>query len=83
MSEQKFSNDDLIKAAEKFGLDSESAQKAVDPKKRDEILSRLNQKDREKVSKVLSDPEMTKKLLSSPQAQSLIKNLFGDKYNGN
>ncbi|MBQ1262830.1 MAG: hypothetical protein IIX89_00905 [Oscillospiraceae bacterium] len=83
MSEQKFNSDDLLKAAQKFGLSEEAASKAVDPKKRDEILSRLSQKDRDKVSEVLNNPEMTKKLLSSPQAQSLIKNLFGDKQNGN
>ena len=83
MSEQKFNSDDLLKAAQKFGLSEEAVSKAVDPKKRDEILSRLSQKDRDKVSEVLNNPEMTKKLLSSPQAQSLIKNLFGDKQNGN
>ncbi len=83
MSEQKYNHDDLVKAAQKFGIDNETAQKAVDPQKRDEILSRLSQKDRERVTEVLSSPEMTKKLLSSPQAQSLIKNLFGDKQNGN
>ncbi len=82
MPEQKFNGDDLIKAAEKFGIDSDTAKKAVDPQKRDEILKRLNDKDREKVSEVLSNPELTKKLLSSPQAQSLLKNLFGEKRNG-
>jgi hypothetical protein len=83
MSEQKFNNDDLIKAAKKFGIDSDTAKKAVDPNKRDEILKRLSDKDREKVSEVLNNPELTKKLLSSAQAQSLLKNLFGEKQNGN
>ncbi len=83
MSEQKFNNDDLVKAAQKFGLDEQAAKKAVDPKKRDEILSRLGEKDREKVTEVLNNPELTQKLLSSPQAQSIIKKLFGDKQNGN
>ena len=83
MPEQKFNGDDLIKAAEKFGIDSDTAKKAVDPQKRDEILKRLSDKDREKVSEVLSNPELTKKLLSSPQAQSLLKKLFGEKRNGN
>ena len=83
MSEQKFNNDDLIKAAKKFGIDSDTTKKAVDPNKRDEILKRLSDKDREKVSEVLNNPELTKKLLSSEQAQSLLKNLFGEKQNGN
>ncbi len=79
MPEQRFNGDDLIKAAEKFGIDGGTAKKAVDPNKRDEILKRLSDKDREKVTEVLNNPEMTKKLLSSPQAQSLLKNLFGEK----
>ena len=83
MSEHKLTNDDLIRAAQKFGLDEAAASRSVDPKKRDEILGRLSVKDREKVTEVLNNPELTKKLLSSPQAQSLIKNLFGDKQNGN
>ncbi|MBQ8868868.1 MAG: hypothetical protein IJ027_04025 [Oscillospiraceae bacterium] len=82
MSEQKFNENDLLRAAQKLGVDNETAQKAIDPQKRDEILKRLSDKDREKVSEVLSNPELTKKLLSSPQAQSLLKNLFGEKRNG-
>ena len=83
MPEQKFNENDLFKAAQKLGIDNETAKKAVDPNKRDEILKRLSDKDREKVSEVLNNPELTKKLLSSPQAQSLLQNLFGEKRNGN
>ena len=83
MPEQKFNENDLLKAAQKLGIDNETAKKAVDPNKRDEILKRLSDKDREKVSEVLNNPELTKKLLSSPQAQSLLQNLFGEKRNGN
>ena len=83
MPEQKFNENDLLKAAQKFGIDNETAKKAVDPNKRDEILKRLSDKDREQVSEVLNNPELTKKLLSSPQAQSLLQNLFGEKRNGN
>lgn len=84
MPQHNLSQDELIKlASQKLGIDSETAKSAADPQKRDELLNKLSDKDKEKVSKVLSDPELTKKILSSPQAKSLLKNLFGEKQNGN
>lgn len=72
--------DDLISfASQKLNIDKESAKKAINENKGEELLSKLSQKDKEKVSKVMQDPELTKKILSSPQAMSILKNLFGEK----
>lgn len=72
--------DDLINfASQKLNIDKESAKKAINENKGEELLSKLSQKDKEKVSKVMQDPELTKKILSSPQAMSILKNLFGEK----
>jgi len=80
MPEQNLSQEELLKlASQKLGIDSETVKKASDPEKRDELLKNLNDKDKEKVSQVLSDPALAKKILSSPQAKSLLKNLFGEK----
>ncbi|MBE6788718.1 MAG: hypothetical protein E7539_03535 [Ruminococcaceae bacterium] len=84
MPQQNLSQDELIKlASQKLGIDGESAKQMGDKEKQNELLNKLSDKDKEKVSKVLSDPELTKKILSSPQAKSLFKNLFGEKQNGN
>lgn len=66
-------------AAQKLGIDPSEAKKAAAGKDGKELLDRLSDSDRDKVSKVLSDPELTRKILSSPQAKNMLKNLFGDK----
>ena len=72
-------NEKLIKmAAEKLNMDSETLKKSAG-NNGEKLLSQLSQKDREKVSKVLSDPEMTRKILSSDKAKELLKNFFGEK----
>ena len=72
--------DDLINfASQKLNIDKESAKKAFSENKGQELLNKLSDKDKEKVSQVMSDPELTKKILSSPQAMSILKNLFGEK----
>ncbi len=43
------------------------------------ILKNSNNPQAAEVSRVLNDPEQTKKLLQSPQAQALMKMLGGEK----
>lgn len=43
------------------------------------LLSKMDGKQAEKVKNILNDREKTEKLLSSPQAQALIKKLTGEK----
>lgn len=43
------------------------------------MLNNMDKKQAEKVQEILSDKEKTEKLLSTPQAQALLKKLMGDK----
>lgn len=42
-------------------------------------LNNLDKAEAEKIQKILNDKDLSSKLLSSPQAQQLIKDLLGDK----
>lgn len=46
------------------------------------ILQKMDPRDAQKVQSILSDKNVTDKILASPQAQMLIKKLLGDKNNG-
>ena len=46
-------------------------------KKVNEMISKLSQKDQEKLQKILADKEATDKILATPQAQALLKQLMG------
>jgi len=72
-------NDELINiASEKLGIDKDKIKEAKNSDGKN-LLNSLSKSDKEKVSKVLNDPEMTKKLLSSDRAQELLKKFFGEK----
>lgn len=43
------------------------------------VLNKLPQNQANKVKEILSDKEATKKLLSTPKAQQLLKKLLGEK----
>ncbi len=83
MAAQNKNNDELIRmASERLGVNRETVEKAANSGG-ENLLNKLSGKDREKVSQVLSDPALTKQILSSPKAQELLKNFFGEKKNGN
>ncbi len=44
----------------------------------DGLLSSLKKEDVQKIKSILSSPEATKKILDSPQAKELMKNLMKD-----
>lgn len=46
-------------------------------KKANEMLSRLSPQDQEKLHRLLADKEATDRLLATPQAQALLKQLMG------
>lgn len=43
------------------------------------MFNNMDKKQAEKVQSILNDREKTEKLLSTPQAQALLKKLMGDK----
>ena len=49
-------------------------------KQPEENLKSLKPEDAEKVRNIMNNPEMTKKILNSPQAQALMKKLMGGKH---
>lgn len=72
-------NEELINmASQKLGIDKDKIENAKDSDGRN-LLNSLSNGDKEKVSKVLNDPEMTKKILSSERAQELLRKFFGEK----
>ena len=72
-------NEELINmASQKLGIDKDKIENAKDSDGRN-LLNSLSKGDKEKVSKVLNDPEMTKKILSSERAQELLRKFFGEK----
>lgn len=75
----KQNNDDILKmASERLGVNKEALKGSGE-----NLLNKLSDEDKQKVSKVLADKELTKKVLSTPKAQELLSKLLGDKKNGN
>lgn len=63
-------------------IDRAAAQKAVENKNADALLSKLSSQDKEKLNSILSDRDALKAALSSPQAQMLLKMFSGGGKNG-
>ena len=75
----KQNNDDILKmASERLGVDKNDLRGGGE-----NLLNKLSSEDKEKVSKVLADKELTRKVLSTPKAKELLSKLLGDKKNGN
>ncbi len=72
--------DDIITANPE--IDRQTAQKAIESKSADALLSKLSSKDKEKLNSILSDKDALKAALSSPQAKMLLKMLSGGGKNG-
>lgn len=71
---------DLIKnISGRLGKSPDKLKSAMQSGNLNEIVNGLNPQDAEKIKKTLSDKNITSKMLSSPQAQKLIKDLLGDK----
>ena len=71
-------NDDILKmASERLGVNKN------DLKSGENLLNKLSNEDKAKVSKVLADKELTRKVLSTPKAQELLSKLLGENKNGN
>ena len=65
----------LKKASESMGINQENLKN--NEKNVSSILSKLPQNQANKVKEILSDKEATKKLLSTPKAQELLKKFLG------
>ena len=75
----KISSDVLKEAEKKMGMTPDEIKKAIDGKDVSKIMKNLGKADAQKVQKVLSNKESAMKLLSTPQAQALLKKFLGGK----
>ena len=63
----------LRSAAQRMGTTPEALQRAAQNGDLSSMLGRLDQNQAAAMENVLSDPEAAKKLLSTPQAQALLR----------
>lgn len=78
MSDNKKVNKLLGEVSKKYGISKEQLESAAQSGNIENLLKNTNQNQSKQIESVLSDPEKTKKLLQSPQAQALMKLLGGE-----
>lgn len=80
MSSENNNLENLINTiSQKLGADPNKLKDAAQNGNVNDIIKNLNQKDAEKIQKILSDKDAASKLLSTPKAQQLLKKFMGDK----
>ncbi|MCI8385192.1 MAG: hypothetical protein HFE95_01950 [Acutalibacter sp.] len=65
--------------AQRMGSTPEALKQAAQNGNLNQVMGNMTGEQSQAMQKVLSDPEAAKKLLSTPQAQALLKLLQGDK----
>lgn len=65
--------------SERLGTNPEELKKSAQSGDIAKTLGNMDKKDAEKIKRVLSDKDAASKLLSTPKAQQLLKNLLGEK----
>lgn len=80
MSDNKKVNKLLGEVSKKYGISKEQLESAAQSGNIENLLKNTNPNPNQskQIESVLSDPEKTKKLLQSPQAQALMKLLGGE-----
>ncbi len=63
--------------SEHLGADSSQVRDALQRGNLDKVLQNMDTSQAQKISAILSDPQQAQKVLSTPQAQALIKKLMG------
>lgn len=81
MSNEKNENVEnlLNKVSQYLGKNPNELKKAAQSGDMAKTLNNLTPQDSEKIQKVLTDKNLASKLLATPQAQKLIKDLLGEK----
>jgi len=69
----------LKMTAQRMGSTPEALKQAAQNGNLNQVMGNMTGEQSQAMQKVLSDPEAAKKLLSTPQAQALLKLLQGDK----
>lgn len=63
--------------SQRLNTDSGEVKAALQKGNLDKVLMNMDQKQAQKIGQILNDPEQSKKILSTPQAQALIRKLMG------
>lgn len=83
MSDQNNNNDQIEKllqaVSEHLSTDKEKIKSAVQNSDFSEAFKNLDSKDAQKLQKVLSNKAISSKILSTPKAQQILKDLMGNK----
>lgn len=77
MSNNEQKNSLINQLAQRLNASTSDVETALKKGNFDKVLQNMDQKQAQKISQILSDPEQSKKILQSPQAQALIKKLMG------
>ncbi len=72
----------LKNVSDKLGVDKENLKQSVQSGDISKTLNNLDPKDANRLQKILSDKQATQKLLSTPQAQQLLKKFIEGNNNG-
>lgn len=75
MSDEKNMNKMIGELSKRLGVSSDKIRNAAEKGNVDDILKSSDSSDADKISEILKDPQKTKEILSSPQAQALMKML--------
>lgn len=67
----------ISQLASRLGTDAGDVKSAVENGSFEKVLKNMDSAQAQKISGILSDPEQSKKILSSPQVRALIKKLMG------
>ena len=63
--------------SKKIGVSSDQLRKELTEGKFDSALASMNKNDASKLQRVMNDPKLIEKMMSTPQAQALYKKLSG------
>ncbi len=77
MANNEQMNSLIEQLSQRLNADSDDVRAALQKGNFDKVLMNMDQKQAQKIGQILSDPEQSKKILSTPQAQALIKKLMG------
>lgn len=76
---EKQIQDILNSLAQKLGENPDKLKANIQNGNMSKMLNNMDKKQADKIQSILNDKEKTEKLLSTPQAQTLLKKLMGDK----
>ncbi len=80
MSDKEKQIQDILNSlAQRLGENPDKLKANIQNGNTSKMLNNLDKKQADKIQAILNDKEKTEKLLSTPQAQALLKKLMGDK----